>query len=597
MVNIGIFKTITKVTMMLTVMSVVIVSILIYRTYGVQDFLLSVNKVQFYALATGLLMFAAVILGKPKFRLQLNKLDVALITYAIFLTVRNYWSTADQIKTDHYIFLMISLMFYLSAKYFFKDIFFHMSFHILLVVIISFIALHGYLWNFGFFTLDNYIFRSMEFPIKPELLICLLCLGIPSLLSLATFYRQNKGVASLLYLTLVLIIALIFIKDSRYGWGAIVIVSFYVCFPGLIYIWRYTSILPVKLRSFSVITVLFFIVLPLTLIAGIKERSDPARLLSWKISWNLFKCQPVWGAGYGSSSLVYKNGQADYFLNDGKIDSFEAGIAKENNHPLSQLLLIALESGIIGISLWFYIIFICFTQGCGGLVNRQAATTVLLILALGLFSCPLLFFPVQLLLYLNLSAYSSIMDNTEQKVDKVISLSKMQVVLLMVASILMMSDRIKIVQPLEMWKYADRQVPERKYRLYKELYPRLKGNGIFMFEYGKLLFKRSSYSQALSAFELSKKNYSSQELYLMIGDAQKALKQFELARSAYTFAMGMVPGKIYPKFALINLYIETKERLKAVELAHRTLVDSTKVESKEIEELRFALKAYIGEKE
>jgi tetratricopeptide (TPR) repeat protein len=120
---------------------------------------------------------------------------------------------------------------------------------------------------------------------------------------------------------------------------------------------------------------------------------------------------------------------------------------------------------------------------------------------------------------------------------------------------------------------------------YKEAFPTLKNNGLFLQMYGKALSMNEQHEKSNKILQRAIQRFSSYILYNTIGDNHKALGNFKKAETAYKKSSNMVPGLLLPKYLLAKLYVKSNQTRKAKQTAKKILNSPVKVESSATREI------------
>ena len=125
------------------------------------------------------------------------------------------------------------------------------------------------------------------------------------------------------------------------------------------------------------------------------------------------------------------------------------------------------------------------------------------------------------------------------------------------------------------------------------IYPALKKNGEFLFNYGGVLTLDKKYKQAIMHLEESKRNYSDPKQYINLGICYESLNRYKEAELNYKYAFNMVPNLLYPKYLLVKLLAKEKKIDEAKILCTEVLKSKTKVKSTAISQMKEELKNLI----
>lgn len=121
---------------------------------------------------------------------------------------------------------------------------------------------------------------------------------------------------------------------------------------------------------------------------------------------------------------------------------------------------------------------------------------------------------------------------------------------------------------------------------YRELYPLLKKEPVFLFEYGQCLSKTGQYEESIRILREGTCLSSDPMFYNIIGKNHQALKQYESAEKAFRQASLMIPHRLYPDYLMAKMYFESRQIPKGVEAAKKLINKEPKVMSEAVEEMK-----------
>jgi tetratricopeptide (TPR) repeat protein len=128
---------------------------------------------------------------------------------------------------------------------------------------------------------------------------------------------------------------------------------------------------------------------------------------------------------------------------------------------------------------------------------------------------------------------------------------------------------------------------------YRKGDPFLRNNGIFLFYYGSALAQKQLYKESAEKLERAIKKTSNPNSYTLLGNVYKELGAFEKARQAYLTAINMIPSKLYPKYLLVKLLIETNEYGEAEKWAREILNTKEKVPTTAAKEIKAEMQMFL----
>jgi tetratricopeptide (TPR) repeat protein len=400
------------------------------------------------------------------------------------------------------------------------------------------------------------------------------------------------------WLTLVLILLVLPPAQSRAAWIAGIVACFYVLANHL-KVRDYRE--KWRTRFFKVRKPIRVIILPVTItaiLAGayglyiMKKGSADGRMHIWQVTSELIKEKPLLGHGAGSFDAKYMDAQAEWFAS-GKGTSAQGMVAGSPEAPFNELLKLWLEKGDIALLLAGGILyFIFFTNSKTSNFELQTGFkgALITLLTFSLFSYPfdISSFILQLVILIALLAGTS---KTAFSISgrKVLFLTIPVALIFIVATIHFIPLRQTHYEAMKTWQGADQFYNYRAYSAavaaYKEAYPSLQTNGLFLQMYGKALSMDEQYHKSNMILSEAKQYKSSQIIQNTLGDNHKALGNYAQAEEAYIKSAQMIPSTVFPKYLLAKLYSENGQHKKAKQIAETILNSEVKVESSATREI------------
>ena len=133
---------------------------------------------------------------------------------------------------------------------------------------------------------------------------------------------------------------------------------------------------------------------------------------------------------------------------------------------------------------------------------------------------------------------------------------------------------------------------------YEPLYPYLKDQIQFLFEYGRSLSqaginegiagqaRNDRLAKSNEVLRQAKKISCDPMLYNIMGRNYQAMREYDLAEHSLLKSTQIVPNRLYPWYLLMELYVETGDEEKAREMAKIVLTKEPKVQSTAVREMR-----------
>jgi O-antigen ligase len=314
---------------------------------------------------------------------------------------------------------------------------------------------------------------------------------------------------------------------------------------------------------------------------GAKRGSADGRRLIWRVSTGIIAEHPLAGTGYGSFGGEYADAQASYFQQ--RPDSPLKAVAGSPEYGFNEYLLLGAETGVVGLALF---VALMLTAACRMWRTGNRFLYGLVAMAVfAFFSYPFSILPLQTLTILFLASGAA--NKTKQTVrpdatGKLVSVSCCAIALL-VCLMLCRVYRDK-VDACRQWQrlrnlhgtqyYGDDAVKE-----YAALYPMLKDNPRFLFDYGQSLAKTVQYGTSNIVMTEGTRLSSDPMFHNIIGNNHMAVGRYDLAEEAYRRAYAILPNRLYPLYKLMNLYRQTGRRECAEKVAVEIIGFTPKIES------------------
>jgi len=388
----------------------------------------------------------------------------------------------------------------------------------------------------------------------------------------------------------------------RTSWISVFVSLIFVCFFNRRLVEKIKSVFTRRWKA--IIILLFAVILIPLLFSKIYEvRKDSAngRLLIWKVTSTIIKDAPIFGHGYDSFSKIYNNYQADYFKK-GLGSDYEKILADNVKHAHNEFLQMWSELGTVGLllllALFAVIIFSCTKNNRGKaaydeneILHISATAGIISIIIYSLFSFPLHIIATKMNFIFLLALVSATSDGIPGFRFNLPStaLKFVQIVILITVTFIAISYN-RTYQAFQKWEEAnflaqlnELNIPEN---IYKDIYPLLKQNGLFLFTYGGLLSRQEKFVEAIPFLEEAKKRFSDPNLYLSLGMDYEGVSNYKKAEACYLQASFMIPHKFYPKYLLTKFFIKNLKFEKAKLWADQILNDKAKVNSTAVLEMK-----------
>lgn len=343
----------------------------------------------------------------------------------------------------------------------------------------------------------------------------------------------------------------------------------------------------------------------------LKKDSADGRLFIYKVATQKAIEKPLFGQGSGSFDAQYNNWQANWFAGHPKAANGREGwLAGNVKFAYNEYLEIFAENGIIGVLLFLSLIVFSLFK-----VKDKLKETPLLmpyvasfiaILVAAMVTYPFRSTSIFLLFFLLLgilAAHNKPIKTVEYRTKNARAVRS---TLILKAPLLVSFLTISVHftntarhQYALYWQWDEANMFNKigDYTLaedaYSKLYPKLRTNGKFLLEYGKVLQMNKKYGESIKVLEEAKPYISDIYMYTNLGDAYKAIGEYIKAEQAYERSLLMVPHRLYPEYLLANLYLERGDKTKAKEIAQKVLDKEIKVPSQAVDEIKDEMKQLI----
>lgn len=320
-----------------------------------------------------------------------------------------------------------------------------------------------------------------------------------------------------------------------------------------------------------------------------KNESSLGRLFIWEICLDIIKDKPLLGHGHDSFQLV-KNDFQGYYFESNPTDTQKAYLADNATYAFNEFLQITSELGLLGFVLFSLILFFAFRTQIQ--INNPFLKSIVvsvkillgtLILA-SLISYPLKILPIQILFYFALGIIASLGNPKtfiEFNVPRNISIAIS--IFLTIGMVFFYQDQFKKYHAEKEWTETYHLMRKGQtdlaYQNYSELYPAMKYNKYFLFNYGAELMIMGKYDQSVNVLNETLKVFNNVEVYVYLATAYEQVGNFEMAEHFYKIASSIIPSRFFPKYGLAKLYVRMGKIDKAKIIAREIIEMPVKVKS------------------
>jgi O-antigen ligase len=559
--------------------------------------------------------------------ISINLCDILIVCFSI-------WCIARSFVFSDIVYIVSLLLLYFTIKHMSNRLGLHsrkkINFIVIFVIFSALIqVLIGLFQLYGILPSYNDDFRITGTTSNPAMFSLYLAVLFPIIfswyLSPDIIGKCSKGIKTVAFLTLAVIVVILISTLIRTAWigilgGGMVVLLFY-------YHRQIRKIIG-NISWLKKIIILCFTA-GLLLTGGyrlylLKAHSAYGRLFIWEVALDMLKENPVTGVGYNRFAAEYNDWQAKYFMAHPE-QTEKTFVADNVQIAYNEFLQTAVETGIVGILLFMSIILfltVRIARKFKEIGHRNDVTFFLLvscfssftvILIMSFFSYPLHCMPVGIIFIILVGLLNSdvtLPDNDAKPlicfpihmsnrffVRAVFALSTLFVSVLI-------TNNLKKINCYIGWRKAvwayNNQHYEASGSIYKDLYPDMKDNGLFLLYYGTTLTAGGDCEHGRQLLDEARKYISDPVLYIKMGDCCRIEKKYSEAEQHYKYASAIIPGRLYPKYLLALLFEEQGKYCEALEYARNVTDSDVKIHNAAVDEMKEKMallsKKYICDK-
>jgi len=471
----------------------------------------------------------------------------------------------------------------------------------LLLVIFLFNAILGLAQLYGFVQSYHVLYSITGTFFNPGPYSGFLSIGAPLALGFSIDKTLPRWKRWLGFVCLVAILLVLPASMSRASWIAAVAGCFVVLLQ--VYSFKFT-------RLASTIIVIVGVCIGVGLLVGtymLKKDSADGRILLWSASMEAVKENPLFGAGYGRFASIYGDAQATYFLKHER-SLPQIMTADSIEYAFNEYVQITVELGIIGLLLFLLLVgsvFRFFKNGGMAMIIKRigvvpvdeeegncegywyVSASLISFLVFAAFSYPFSVLPLSILFVILMALLSS----SSKKLSIAIPVW-LRVAFITVCCSITVYSAYQILSKRESyynWTVLNLQKSnaiEETLEKYSALYPLLRQDKLFLFEYGRILSIAGQHAESNRIFEKYLLYGSDPMAYNYTGYNYKELGEYEKAENMYIYALQIVPNRFFPLYMLMMLYLETGYEENAKIVARIILEKPVKVQSLEIQQMQ-----------
>lgn len=319
----------------------------------------------------------------------------------------------------------------------------------------------------------------------------------------------------------------------------------------------------------------------------LKKDSANGRLFIWQNTIMAYSKVPLFGVGIDGFERAYAGVQHDYFKEKNILEQDNrhvevAGVVESAfNEPLALFLLLGAMGGVLVIIVLFFKLRRLTAYGC----------VAVALLVSSLFSYTF-YIPSIAILFLFMMA---------QLPDRRIGTMRYAnvVVFGMMGGVALFFDFREYGHQgaFREWKnnavYYSGEDYQSVVRGYEKLYPILKNNFKFLFEYGHSLHKTGRYEESNAILEQGTRHSADPMFWNVMGNNFSALKQYDRSEEAYLRAYSTCPNRVYPLYLLTKLGAAQGDTAKMVYYGRALLGKRPKVPSHAVDEMKSEIRRML----
>lgn len=571
------------------------------------------SSFRFYLYGGGVL-FALTVLAAKVNGFRFNWGDAACLLFVFYLLVQ-YW-LKDSTATSKLLELVFLSVLYLAFRLFFSAQAWNLPVgNILLSLLGTVIAVWGLLQLYGYSLSQHSMFPLTGPFFNPGPFAGFLAVIFPlALYNAFQYYATIKEVDSwkslqqlvgsakglhlvafaLSVLCCMCILLVLPAARSRAAWiaaggGGLLI--------ALVYHWSFlqqaVQAWSVRFRLIVGLVLFFLFVCGSIFLYGFKKDSADGRGLIWKVSTDMVRQYPLWGTGAGTFAGAYGQAQISYFT-QGVATVQEQRVAGNPDYAFNEYIQLAVELGLVGLLLFLVVLLASIGQASVQWKENVGLLGCLLsFLLFAAFSYPFSVLPFGLVFTYLLAALNTRCPQAEQK-PNASPVLVWSMKLIVVGTLLgLLPYQHKVFQAYETWKKCSFGTAMQRRACFKSIYPELKDQAKFLFEYGQTLSQQGQYVESNTVLQQGLLFSCDPMFHNVMGKNYQSLKDYAAAEAAFQNACHMVPERLYPYYLLARLYKESGRWNKALEMARHVVGKEPKVNSTAVREMKNEMKQLL----
>ena len=325
----------------------------------------------------------------------------------------------------------------------------------------------------------------------------------------------------------------------------------------------------------------------LTLFYLLKKDSANGRLFIWQNTITAYSKAPLFGVGIDGFERAYAEAQHDYFMKENALEQDNrytelAGVVESAfNEPLALFLLLGATGGILAAIVLFLKLRRLTAYGC----------VAVSLLVASLFSYT---FYIPSIAILFLFAVAQLPD---RKIGTARYANVLMFGMMGVVALFFDFREYGHREAYREWKnnavYYTWEDYQSVVKEYGKLYPVLKNDFKFLFEYGHSLHKVGRYEESNIILKQGTRHSADPMFWNITGNNYLALKQYDQGVAAYLRAYYTCPNRVYPLYLLTKLEGERGDTTMMNYYGRILLEKRPKVSSLAVDEMKFEIRKML----
>jgi O-antigen polymerase len=521
------------------------------------------------------------------------KIGIVLIFLgSVFLTSEKFVNTENAVKFYFTLFALFGgvIIFFFRNRNIKLSVYEITSFSVLkgFYIVGVFQSLYGVLQYLGKYPSNHDSFAVTGSFDNPAGFVAVLSLLFP--MGIIWCIKSKRLEQRIVFFSVGFILFSIIISGSRTGILAVIISTI------SIFIIEFQVFLKLKrLKYFKLIvfSTIIFLLVCLSFLYIWRPDSANGRLLIWNVSTEMVKDKPLIGFGYKGFQENYMNYQAQYF--EQNPHSRFKQLADNVTHPFNEFIKIAVNYGLIGLLLYLLLISFVFRELFKSKHHLKKIILGVFVsfITLSFFSYPLQYAPIWLLLScLTIAIFSEWLPKKEVSL-----IIKVPIIGSCLFGIIFFSLRMnhglkwKDIAVKSLQGKTKQMIPK-----YEELYPYLKYNSLFLYNYGAELNVAKQYKKSIILLNECQKKFDDYDLQMLLADNYYHIGDTAEAIKTYQYAENMIPCKFLPLYCQFEIYKKNKNASNAREIAQKIVKKQIKVKSTTVESIIENADNYLNKK-